>query len=104
MVLSGVNNSGAVQLMDALVREKGSKIVEFRPKSPRRARGGWVSLIRMFDWKSLQGGVEFGGHDNETYPSNIPVHRSHPVEELQTARHIDQLRGNGRQIPHLFVA
>jgi len=52
--LSKVKSSGAVQLMDTLVKENGSNMIVFRPKSPRRARGGWVSLIRIFDCRGLQ--------------------------------------------------
>ena len=52
-VMSGVKSSGAVQLMDALVSEKGSKMIVFKPKSPRRARGGRLSLIRMFDCRNI---------------------------------------------------
>ena len=48
-VLSGVKSSGAVQLMDALVSENGSNMIVFKPKSARRARGGWLSVIKIFD-------------------------------------------------------
>ena len=52
-VLSGVKSSGAVQSMDTLVSENGSNMIAFTLKSPRRARGGWLSLIRMFDYGGL---------------------------------------------------
>jgi hypothetical protein len=60
---SGVKSSGAVQLMDALVSEKGSKMIVFKPKSPRRALGGSPLLIRMFDCRNLQKGAAIGNRD-----------------------------------------
>ena len=81
--MSEVNSSGVIQLMDAQISEKGLKAVAFRLTSARRARGGWLSLIGMLDWESLQGGVTFGHHDTKTYPSNVLVHLSYSVEEPQ---------------------
>ena len=43
-------------------------------------------------------------HWGKAYSSNVPVHKSHSVKELQTACHTNQLSiNNGRQIPDLFV-
>jgi hypothetical protein len=81
-VLSGVNSSGAVQLMDALVSENGSNMIVFRPKSARRARGGWLSLIRIFDCRNLQKGIDINDRNSKTYPSHVPVYKIHPVKEL----------------------
>ena len=95
-VLSGVKISGAVQLMEALVRENGSNMsgsnmIVFKPKSPRRACGGSVLPIRIFDYSGLQQEVIVNNYDGETHPPNVPVHQIHPMKELQTARYIDQL-------------
>ena len=51
--------------MDALVRENGSNMIVFKPKSPRRARGGWVSLIRIFDCRDRQQGVTISDYDSD---------------------------------------
>ena len=59
--------------MDALVNEKGSNIIVFRPKSARRARGGKVELIRMFDWRGLQQGAIIDNRGNKAYPPNVPM-------------------------------
>ena len=53
-VLSGVKSSGVVHSVDALINENVSNVIVFMPKSPRRARGGWLSLIRIFDYGGLQ--------------------------------------------------
>ena len=90
--------------MDALVSEKGSNIIVFKPKSPRRARGGLSSLIRIFDYRCLQLGVIIGNHDGKTHPSNVPMYEIDPVEELETTCYIDQLQGNGCQTPHRSIA
>ena len=74
MASSGVNSSGAVQSMGAPVNEKASSTIMFRPKSPRRARGGRSSLIRMFDWRGLQKRATIDNHSSKTYPSNVPMH------------------------------
>lgn len=73
-MISGANSSGAVQFIDALVNEKGSKMIAFRPKSPRSARGGRLLLIRMFDWRNFQEWAVVGNLDSETYPPNVAVH------------------------------
>lgn len=43
----GAKISGAVQLTDVLDMENLSNMIVFSPKSVRRARGGFSSLIRM---------------------------------------------------------
>ena len=73
-MLSGVKSSGAVQSMGALVNEKEWKRIVFRPKSPRRACGGWLSLIRMFDCRDLQYRATIGSRSRKTYPTNVPMH------------------------------
>ena len=39
----------------------------------------------------------------KTYPSNVPVHQSHPMKELQTTCHVDQLRGDDCQVSRLLI-
>ena len=104
-VSSGVKSSGAVQSIGAVVSENGSNKIAFKPKSPRRARGGWSSLIRMFDCRGLQQGViGFSIHGGKTYPSDVPVHQVHLMKELETTRDIDQLQGSNYQIPCRSIA
>ena len=73
-VLSGVKCSGAVQLMGAISGKCEPDMALLKPKSPRRARGGWLSLIRIFDCTSIQREVTIDNHGDKTYPSNAPVY------------------------------
>jgi len=72
--VSEVKSSGAVQFIGAPISENGSSMIAFNPKSPSRARGGWSSLIRIFDYMRLQQGVGIDNCGGEAYPTNGPVH------------------------------
>ena len=48
---SSDNSSGAIQLTDAFVKEKGLKMIDVRPKSERTARGESSSVMRMLVYK-----------------------------------------------------
>ena len=71
--LSIDNSSGAVQFIDAFVREKGSKMIDVRPKSDRRARGGSWLLMSMLDCGHLLREPRSQDAQEMTHSSEIPV-------------------------------
>ena len=55
-------SSGAVQLIDALVSNKASKVIDARPYSDKRARGGLSLLMSILDYKHDQHRGYFKSH------------------------------------------
>ena len=87
--LSTDKSSGAVQFIDAFVKEKGSKMIDVRPKSDRRARGGSWLLMSMLDYERLQREPRSECVQGMTYSSEIPVNHTGAMQIPQAVCYVN---------------